>query len=365
LTDAERVQAVVDYGFTEREARFVVLVMRHTGVCVKRQYAAFSGIANGGDRCNALFDKLVRRGFASAIDCIHNRAKLYHVHHKPLYHAIGETDSRHRRAIPARAAAERLMRLDAVLISPELDWLTTASEKLAYLATRTGSGPPEVRAELPVQHTLALPGTFPIGIDSRGRAIIVYIATRPWTDDFRAFLVRHLPFLASTSTWTIRIVFSSSLRRVVSDYERAVYDELASRLDAQTINDLQWYFFHCRRRTDWSEYKGPGSDAIKARFAGCSKAFSGPRFTRLYRRWLAEREAALAPISPTVAEALAAGRAGLECVVLSHNYDHLSPLVSRRHSRRRRVTAQAEHGDETPRGINRSLNRFVNGVTHA
>ena len=53
MTTAERVQAVADYGFTERQARFLVLVMRHAGVCVKRQYAAFAGIANGGEKCNA------------------------------------------------------------------------------------------------------------------------------------------------------------------------------------------------------------------------------------------------------------------------------------------------------------------------
>jgi hypothetical protein len=91
LTAAERVQAVIDYGFTERQARFLVLVMRHSGLCVKRQYAAFAGIANGGEKCNAFFGKLVRRGFAIATDCIHNRAHLYHVHSKPLYHAIGWT----------------------------------------------------------------------------------------------------------------------------------------------------------------------------------------------------------------------------------------------------------------------------------
>ena len=107
MTDTERVQAVVDHGFTERQARFLVLVMRHAGLCVKRQYAAFAGIANGGDKCNAFFDKLVRRGFAVTADCIHNRAKLYHVQHRALYHAIGDADSRYRRAVPARSAAER------------------------------------------------------------------------------------------------------------------------------------------------------------------------------------------------------------------------------------------------------------------
>ena len=36
-------------------------MLRHAGVCVPRQYASFAGIANGGDKCNAFFDKLIRR----------------------------------------------------------------------------------------------------------------------------------------------------------------------------------------------------------------------------------------------------------------------------------------------------------------
>jgi hypothetical protein len=70
----ERIRAVVDCGFTERQARFLVLVMRHGGVCIPRQYASFAGIANGGRRCNAFFDKLVKRGYAHEIRCVHNRA---------------------------------------------------------------------------------------------------------------------------------------------------------------------------------------------------------------------------------------------------------------------------------------------------
>ena len=219
-------------------------------------------------------------------------------------------------------------------------------------------------AQLPTQDRLDLfPGTFPIGIDSTGRAVLVYLATKPWTDDFRSFLVGHFPLLAVTPAWTLRIVFPPSLQRVVPEYQRAVHEELESQLDAQTINDLQWYFFHTRRQTDWSECKG-GAEAIKSRFARCGKAFAGPRFARLYRQWLTEREAALRPIPHVISEACAAGRAGLECIVLPHDYDHLSPLVNRRPAHRRRVTADAEEGDETPRGINRSLNRFVNPVAH-
>ena len=141
MSPDERVQAIVDFRFTERQARFLVLVMRHAGVCVPRQYARFAGIANGGKRCNAFFDKLVRRGHAVGSDCVHNRARLYHLHSKRLYYAISEPNSRYRRPVPARAAVERLMLLDAVLASPDLDWLTSASETLTYLPTLTGSTP--------------------------------------------------------------------------------------------------------------------------------------------------------------------------------------------------------------------------------
>ena len=109
MTTADRVRIIADYGFTERQARFLVLVMRHTGLCVKRQYAAFAGIANGGEKSKAFFDKLVSRGFVVATHRIHNRARLYHVHHKPLHHAIGEPDNRYRRSVPAWSVAERLM----------------------------------------------------------------------------------------------------------------------------------------------------------------------------------------------------------------------------------------------------------------
>lgn len=41
--------------------------MRHSGLCVKRQYAAFAGIKPGGEKCSAFFHKLVGRGYAVAV----------------------------------------------------------------------------------------------------------------------------------------------------------------------------------------------------------------------------------------------------------------------------------------------------------
>ena len=100
MTAEDRVKAVAKFGFTERLVRFLVTVMLHSGVCLLRQYTAFAGIVHG-QKTRKFFAKLVRRGYARAYACRHNRGRLYHLQHKPLYRAIGRTDSSHRRPLSA------------------------------------------------------------------------------------------------------------------------------------------------------------------------------------------------------------------------------------------------------------------------
>lgn len=356
MTTNERVQAVADHGFTERQAGFLVLVMRHAGLCVKRQYATFAGVANGGEKCNAFFDKLVRRGFAVAVDCVHNRARLYHIHSKLLYHAIGEPDSRYRRTVPARAAAERLMRVDAALTSPDCDWLTTRPEKLAYLQSRTASESSRHGAEttIPVGLDVAkqLGGTFPIGVDSNGHVLLLYLATVPWTEDLRTFLTSHSALLGVTPAWTLRVLFPQPLRRLLAAYQTVVDEELKNPLNGENISELKRYFFHRRRGTDLEAIP----EVLRAFLRRCTEVYGGPRFAHLYRRWLTEQDAAFTPLSPVIQEVIASGRGRVEYVLLPHSYEHLSPLVTCRRVRHRRRPRGDEGGDETPRSLNPSVN---------
>jgi hypothetical protein len=318
---------VVDYGFSERQARFLVLVMRHSGLCVKRQYATFAGVANGGEKCNAFFRKLVRRGFAIETACVHNRAHLYHVHSKPLYYAIGDADNRYRRTVPAVAVAERLMRLDAAVLEPDLEWLTKRSEKLAHLASKTDADRHGQRADTPGGDAGGLanqfPGTFPIGIDSSGRVVLLYLASTPWTDDFRTFLVGHTALLSVTQSWTLRTLVPQTVQRAVVAYGAAAREERASPLDATTMRELQHYFFHRRRRTDLRTLP----DSLRVLLTRYSEAYGGARFIHLYRRWLANEHAALAPVPPAIATGLAERRGTVEFIVLPHTYGHLFPVL--------------------------------------
>src|SRR5690606_28700850 len=61
-----RVAAVAGFGFTERQARFLVTVMVHSGVFLERQYCSFAGISHG-QKSHDFVAKLVDRRFATAI----------------------------------------------------------------------------------------------------------------------------------------------------------------------------------------------------------------------------------------------------------------------------------------------------------
>jgi hypothetical protein len=87
---AEQAKMLMPFGFTERQARFLVLVLLHSGVFMGRQYAAFAGITHG-QKVHDFVERLLARRFATAHRVGRTgRTRLFHVQHKPLYAALGE-----------------------------------------------------------------------------------------------------------------------------------------------------------------------------------------------------------------------------------------------------------------------------------
>ena len=131
MTWDERVKAIADHGFTERQAGFMVTVMLHSGVCLGRHYPAFARITHG-QKVQDFFRRLVARMYVTARRCGHNTARLYHFHHKPMYEALVSRQS----ASPAASSESRrrtLMVLDAVLGQRDLQWLATEREEGGHL----------------------------------------------------------------------------------------------------------------------------------------------------------------------------------------------------------------------------------------
>lgn len=306
MTQSERVTAIVRLGFTERQARFLVLVMIHSGVCLLRQYSAFASIVHGQKTRN-FFAKLVRRRFATAYACRHNRGRVYHVHHKALYRAIGETDSRHRRPLSPDRIIQGLATLDAVLATPTIEYLSTAEEKTQRLM---------IEADL-------FKDKHPVGVDPDGRFVLVYVATEACSHRFLAFLQRQQIMLRSVPAWTLRIVVPSWPVGLDKTYVKVADTELSQVLQPRHVDVLRTYFEQ-RRAAVTADVRPRSADFDRAR-----RAFRGERFEVLYRRWLTEGEAALeGASSPDLGQALKGGRGRIESLVLPHQYRHLALLVA-------------------------------------
>ena len=208
-------------GLTDRQARFLVTVMLHSGVFVGRQYAAFAGITHG-QKVHDFIEKLLARRFVTPIELgSTGRKRIFHVHHKPLYAAIGEPDNRNRRRVTIDRAIERLMVLDGVLADRSVTWLGSEREKRRYFKQRLGDNlrddeyPRLVFGKRPNVTVRYFPDKLPIGYDrDHYRHVFMYLARSPSPMDFRVFILRHLELLNALGFWTIRVLLPEVARGV-------------------------------------------------------------------------------------------------------------------------------------------------------
>jgi len=93
-----------------------------------------------------------------------------------------------------------------------------------------------------------------------------------------------------------------------------------------SVGDELLWFFRERKRSSETISTPPARPDL--RFRKAVKAFSAPRFSALYRAWLAEGDIVVWRAQSSVtADAVSLGRGRLKCVVLSRQYLHLSRLV--------------------------------------
>ncbi len=331
MTFDERVQALVAKHFTKRQARFLATVMLHSGVCMRRHYCAFAGIRHGQVDIN-FFDRLTADRFATAFDCRHNRARIYHVHHRALYEAIGEPHSRLRKPLALARAVENIMLLDAVIARRDMTWLATEREKVEHFALRVGhllhrdEFPHLDFGDSQDTTTRYFPDRLPIGVDPDGHGhLFLYLVTRRDPADFRPFLQRHADLLRALPKWTLQLLVPAHFAESTDAYLAAARQELATPLRASVVDELRWYFSE-RRRLDVAADGSRSTDP--ARYLRVRRAFGAPRYRVLYRTWRRVGDRSVNGLqSRVLADALERRFARIECQSLPRPYLHLSPLV--------------------------------------
>ena len=335
----DRVKTVAEFGYTERQARFLITVMLHSGVCVPRQYAEFAGTAYG-HKVSKFFDKLARREHATVCGCLHNRAQLYHVKHHALYRAIDQPHGRHRRPVSARQAIDRLMRLDGIVLFPELSYFGTEEEKVAFFGLMAPSLTRERLPHItigrgPSARVRLFPEDQPIAVTSTGRVVLTYVGSAGDVEEFRAFVQRHADLLRALPGWTLRVLFHKGIAGAIADFESAARHELTATLRPEMLTELRWYFERLRNT--------PNPRALSfedEEFRRHRAAFDTPRFRQLYRRWSSDGDSVFDAVSsPVIAEALGEGQAEsnrISCfsrIAISHPW-RASSVPARRGSRK-------------------------------
>jgi hypothetical protein len=325
-----RIGCLMRLGFTERQARFLVHVLVFSGVFLERQYRAFTGLAHG-QKTHDFLAKLVTAGYATPITpgALH-RGRLFHVHYKPLYEAIGEPNNRHRRPASLGRFVERLMLLDAVLADRRYGWLGTERDKRTYFHEAFERDLPDDwyphltfggGAE---KTTRFFPEKLPIGVPLHGerRHAFLYLATSEVPAEFRLFLLRHADLLRSVDEWTVRVLMPRRLRKAAALYRYALRDALMRPLTPREEDELDWYF-RGRRGELVCPSHDPDLDLTTA-----ARKFAAARYEALYRVWQQRGDDALAAMqSRTLRDHLQRGWGRVEFAELSHQYLQLAPLV--------------------------------------
>ena len=116
-----------------REAEWIALVCLHSGVFTRAQFCYFF---DGAARIRALrfVRDLVDRELAVeyALPIKRGGPKAIRVSNKTIYRALGIENVNHRRQADDSLMLRRLLSLDYILEHPELPWLPTEQEKVAF-----------------------------------------------------------------------------------------------------------------------------------------------------------------------------------------------------------------------------------------
>ena len=285
MTHEERIRRVVTFGFTERQAAFLVEVMLHSGFFLGRQYCTFARIVRGQKMVDFL-EKLTSRRLATPYLCGHSKARVYHLHNTSLYDAIEQRDVRFRKRMALGRALERLMILDHVLTYREFHWLGSEQDKVAHFLTTTSldrDALPRLAfgadSDITVRH---FPDKLPIGVSADGRRhAFLYLLVNPLPLDFRVFLRRHAELLRALPAWSVQLLVpidqpdpDGRAQRLAEHYESAFRQELATPLDPVTANELRWF---------WEARALGQGIAEDKRMRRARRIFGTPRFRALRR----------------------------------------------------------------------------------
>ena len=209
----DRAAKLAPLGWTGREAEWLALVALHSGVFTRSQCGAF--FLAGDDRKPAarFVLALIEKRLASEDQrpIFPGGARAVLLTGKPIYHALGIPDVRHRRskAVTTVVLTRRLLSLDYIIERPTFGWLPTEADKVRRfeaLGLDRRTFPyrlygPEGKPQTPRYFAFKLP----IAVDDQA-ATFVYVDAHQTTDsELRAWGTAHMPLWTALRARTFAV----------------------------------------------------------------------------------------------------------------------------------------------------------------
>lgn len=287
----QHLEALAEFGYTDREARFLYIVATYSGYFIQRQFLAFIGACRG--KCSNFFARRVlNNGHATVRDYM-GYGPIYHLFSRTLYGAIGKGNLRHRREHSIDFIRTRLVLLDFLLARPHLEYFETAEDKVRFFCETMG---------LPIEH---LPAQVYEGGPNSCPAL------RHFVDGFPLFLAPPLPGLSPVVTFSyvdsgasagsgfgrhlaayqplfrqlnsFRFLYISPKTSHFASAEERFRWTVKRTLESDVSAELLRYF-EIRRKWEDRQYIVPVTSDLEFLNEGKHR-FHGERFERLYSAW--------------------------------------------------------------------------------
>jgi hypothetical protein len=319
MTNVDPVQAAAALGFTERQARFLAVAALHSGYCVRRHYAQWASISDGGVAAE-FFDKLVARQIATRIAVGRNRGYCYHLSSPALYAALGDPHNRNRRTHPGWVIGQRLMILDFVLTRRDAMFVATEHDKVRLLVEDYS-----IARDLLPSKTYRAVGAgvaptvryfvekLPIFVSTASRVWVGYVLTERTADGFRTFLSRYGPLLNALPRAGVVLIAPSSHGAVAM---------CARAFDEVTRGRVRRHF-HARQAWERRAYADFTPDRVRQLKADL-RQFSSRPYEALYRHWTSEGDAALNAAGAPILDVLPA----FEVFPAPYAYEYIAAVAN-------------------------------------
>jgi hypothetical protein len=132
----DHIERIKERGYTEAEARFLYMVIVHSGYFTLRQFLAFSH-ARRGKRSIGFAQKLIKYGHARMRDYL-GAGSVFHIFSRTIYGQVEKDNLRNRKAHSFDFIRTRLVLLDFILENRESDYLETEQDKVSFFYEKLG-----------------------------------------------------------------------------------------------------------------------------------------------------------------------------------------------------------------------------------